>query len=78
MVLAHLHRINPDANMARFYCIDLVPTLFGKVSVLRRWGRIGTCGRTHIETWPSAGEAEAAANRTLRQKSRCGYRQAER
>ncbi len=79
MVLAHLHRINPDANMARFYRIDLVPTLFGEGTVLRRWGRIGTCGRTHIETWPSAGEAEAeaAANRTLRQKSRRGYCQAD-
>jgi predicted DNA-binding WGR domain protein len=78
MVLAHLHRIDPDANMARFYCIDLAPTLFGEVTLLHRWGRIGTCGRTHIETWPSAGEAEAAANRTFRQKSRRGYRPAER
>ena len=77
MVLAHLHRITPDANLARFYGIDLAPTLFGEVTVLRRWGRIRTCGRTHIETWPSAGEAEAAANRTLRQKSRRGYRQAD-
>lgn len=78
MVLAHLHRIDPDANMARFYCIDLAPTLFGEVTVLRRWGRIGTCGRTHIETWPSTGEAEAAAHRTLWQKSRRGYRPVER
>jgi len=77
MVLAHLHRIDPDANMARFYCIDLAPTLFGEVTVLRRWGRIGTCGRTSIETWPSEGEAETAASRTLRKKSRRGYRQAE-
>lgn len=73
MVLAHLHRINPDANMARFYSIDLAPTLFGEVAVLRRFGRIGTCGRTSIETWQSAGEAEVAANRTIRLKSRRGY-----
>jgi predicted DNA-binding WGR domain protein len=73
MVLAHLHRIDPDANMARFYCIDLAPTLFGEAAVLRRWGRIGTRGRASVETWPSAGEAEAAASRTLRQKSRRGY-----
>ena len=77
MVLAHLHRIDANANMARFYCIDLSATLFGEVTVLRRWGRIGTCGRTSLETWPSAGEAEASANRTLRQKSRRGYRLAE-
>lgn len=77
MVLAHLHRIDPAANMARFYSIYLVPTLFGVVTVLRRCGRIGTCGRMQIETWSGAGEAEAAANRTLQQKSRRGYRQAE-
>jgi len=73
MVQAHLHRIDPEANMARFYSIDLAPTLFGEVAVLRSWGRIGTRGRTSLETWPSAGEAEAAANRTLRHKSRRGY-----
>lgn len=77
MVLAHLHRIDTDINMARFYCIDLAVTLFGEVTVLRRWGRIGTCGRTSFETWPSASEAEASANRTLQQKSRRGYRLAE-
>jgi predicted DNA-binding WGR domain protein len=76
MILAHLHRINPDANVARFYCIDLAPTLFGEITVLRRWGRIGTCGRTSIETWTSEDEAEDAARRTLRQKSRRGYRPA--
>jgi hypothetical protein len=38
MVLAHLHRIESNANTARFYCIDLAPTLFGEVTVLRRWG----------------------------------------
>jgi predicted DNA-binding WGR domain protein len=73
MALAHLHRIDPEANMARFYCIDVAATLFGDVSVLRTWGRIGTHGRTSIETWPNTIEAEAAANRTLRQKSRRGY-----
>lgn len=78
MVMAHLHRIDPDANMARFYCIDLAPTLFGEVTVLRQWGRLGTQGRTHIETWPSTGEAKASAKRTLQQKSRRGYRPAER
>ena len=73
MVVAHLHRIDADANMARFYCIYLAATLFGEVTVLRRWGRIGTCGRTSLETWSSAVEAEASANRTFRQKSRRGY-----
>lgn len=75
MAHAHLHRIDPKANMARFYHVDLVPTLFGEVAVLRQWGRIGTNGRTTVETLPSIGEAEMSANRTLRQKMRRGYRQ---
>ena len=73
MALAHLHRIDPEANMARFYCIDVAPTLFGDVSVLRTWGRIGTLGRTSVETCASAEEAEKAAAQTLRQKKRRSY-----
>jgi len=73
MVLAHLHRIDPEANMARFYRVDIAPTLFGEVSVLRTWGRIGTHGRTSIETFPTLKDAENAASRALRQKVRRGY-----
>ena len=73
MPLAHLHRIDPEANMARFYCIDVAATLFGDVSVLRTWGRIGTHGRTSIETCASVEEAERAASQTLRRKMRRGY-----
>ena len=73
MALAHLHRIDPEANMARFYRIDVAATLFGGVSVFRTWGRIGTHGRTSIETCVSAEDAETAASRTLSQKMRRGY-----
>lgn len=69
----HLHRVNAEANMARFYHIDVAPTLFGEVSVLRSWGRIGTHGRTSIETCVTPEKAESAASRTLRQKVRRGY-----
>ena len=68
----HLHRVNAEASLARFYHIDIAPTLFGEVSVLRSWGRIGTHGRTSVETCPTPVEAETAADRTLRQKvQRC-------
>lgn len=73
MVLAHLRHIKAEANMARFYCIDTAPTLFGEVSVLRTWGRIGTQGRTSIETCASLAEALLAAAETEKQKSRRGY-----
>lgn len=74
MVPAHLHRIDPEANMARFYHIDIAPNLFGEVAVLRSWGRIGTHGRMSIETCATPGEAENAAARTIRQKTGRGYR----
>lgn len=73
MVPAHLQRVDPEANMARFYRVEVAPTLFGEVAVLRSWGRIGTRGRTSIETCPSAAEAEQSAVRTLCQKVRRGY-----
>jgi len=69
----HLHRVNAEANMARFYHVDIAPTLFGEVFVLRSWGRIGTHGRTSVETFATPEAAETAAARTLRQKAQRGY-----
>lgn len=43
-----LVRIDPKRNMARFYGIALQPTLFGEVSVVRCWGRIGTKGANYV------------------------------
>jgi predicted DNA-binding WGR domain protein len=59
--------------MARFYHVDVAPTLFVEVSVLRSWGRIGTHGRTSVETCATPAEAETAAVRTLRHKVLRGY-----
>ncbi len=73
MALSHLHRIDPEANLARFYCIDVAATRFGDVSVLRTWGRIGTHGRTRLETCATMEEAERAAFQTLQQKMMRGY-----
>lgn len=68
-----LHRVKAEVDMARFYHVDIAPTLFGEVSVLRSWGRIGTHGRTSVETCVTPEEAETAAARTLRQKAQRGY-----
>lgn len=65
----HPHRVNAEANMARFYHVNIAPTLFGEVSVLRSWGRIGSHARTSVETWVTSEEAETAAALTLRQKA---------
>lgn len=73
MVLALLHRIDAEMNMARFYSVDVASNLFGETSVLRTWGRIGTRGRTRIETCSSPCEADVSAAKTLRAKVRRGY-----
>ena len=69
-----LSRVNPALNMARFYEIDLQPNLFGEMSVLRSWGRIGTKGQVMMVTYPGAQEAVAAAGKLEKQKWRRGYR----
>jgi len=73
MALAHLHRIDADRNMARFYRVDIVPTLFGESCLTKTWGRIGTIGRTMFETCGSTDEAMTGADRIIRSKTRRGY-----
>jgi predicted DNA-binding WGR domain protein len=68
-----LTRRNRDLNMARFYGITLQPTLFGEMSVIRAWGRIGTRGRARIDTFGQASDARAHAERLERAKRRRGY-----
>lgn len=73
MTLCYLQKRDPDHNMARFYRVDVAPTLFGEASVIRSWGRIGTVGRTALETFPTAEAAEAAGARSIRAKLGRGY-----
>ncbi len=70
-----LHRIDDSKNMARFYAMEVSPTLFGETCVTRNWGRIGTRGRTRLDTFATTSEAEAAMLRLQIKKSRRGYRQ---
>lgn len=69
----HLTRCDPDLNMARFYVIALEPTLFGEVSLVRSWGRIGSRGQMMMETFAEVRDANAAAVRISRVKRRRGY-----
>lgn len=59
--------------MARFYSLAIQPTLFGEASVVRDWGRIGTNGRSMIETFDRPEMAEGALARLARAKRRRGY-----
>jgi len=69
----HLQRIGAARNMRRFYAAGLQPTLFGGASVMRYWGRIGTAGRSLVETFDHAEEARAAFAKLVRGKRRRGY-----
>ncbi|MDE1991481.1 MAG: WGR domain-containing protein [Rhizobiaceae bacterium] len=69
----YLQRVDPERNMARFYVLALQPTLFGEVSLIRNWGRIGTGGQTKVETFPTSRDVTAAYGRIERSKRRRGY-----
>lgn len=72
----HLHRIDLDRNMRRFYELSVQPTLFGGASLVRTWGRIGTAGQSLIETFDHPIDTTAAFARLERTKRRRGYRDA--
>lgn len=69
----YLERIDPNRNMARFYAMSIQPTLFGELSLIRNWGRIGATGRNKIETFPDMEGLVRAKMRLARQKRRRGY-----
>lgn len=73
MVETLLLRIETDRNMRRFYAVRCAPTLFGEVSMVRCWGRIGTRGREIYETFADEQQARAAAVRQIDRKRKRGY-----
>lgn len=64
---------DPGRNMARFYALSIDGTLFGQVCVTRRWGRIGTIGRTVQHSFDDEKEAVSLFLELLRAKRRRGY-----
>ena len=42
----YIERHEPSRNIARYYVLSIEETLFGQVCLIRRWGRIGSAGRT--------------------------------
>ena len=69
----YLERINSSRNMARFYAMSIQPTLFGEVSLIRNWGRVGTSGRNKIETSPDMDGLTTTKTRVARRKRQRGY-----
>jgi predicted DNA-binding WGR domain protein len=69
-----LQRVDPARNMARFYSMEVVRDFFGCEVLIRRWGRIGTAGRTRSDEHLNEGRALAAPAEIEGQKRRRGYR----
>ena len=69
-----LKRIDPSLNMRRFYRISVQPDLFGGVSLVREWGRIGYRGQMLVEQHDDEGRAVNALMKLSATKKRRGYR----
>ncbi len=70
----YVERVDPERNMARFYTLAIEPTLFGTPRLLRRWGRIGTLGRTMVHDFEREEDAVALFLELLRERRARGYR----
>jgi predicted DNA-binding WGR domain protein len=70
-----LTRIRPEKGERRFYHMEIWPDLFGRIMLVRRWGRIGTSGRQRLDPHPDAGTALNALAQLVRAKRRRGYRE---
>ena len=69
-----LHWIDPDRHVARFYSLMIERDLFGAITLIRNWGRIGTGGRERVEAFDTVDEAGQALEAAARVKRRRGYR----
>jgi predicted DNA-binding WGR domain protein len=68
-----LTRTDSSRNMARFYKIDVQPTLFGDWSLVREWGRIGRPGTVRVELQRTRGRADMALISKWAEKRKRGY-----
>lgn len=69
----YLVRIDADRDMARYYALTIESNLFGELTLVRRWGRIGSSGRQMSHTVSSAGEGASLMARFCQAKILRGY-----
>ena len=62
-----------DEKSHKFYTLLIQQDLFGKWSLLRQWGKIGTKGQVQIDTFDSYEEACAVQEKLVKEKRRKGY-----
>jgi len=68
-----LDRRDPNCNLARYYVLSIEPSLFGDVTLIREWGRIGREGQRRIELFENQSRAVEALDTWLQRKRRRGY-----
>lgn len=66
-------RVDPEKNMARWYEIDIQPTLFGEFIVERHWGRIGATGQSKTFWFDNEDAADLMVSQVSIAKARRGY-----
>jgi len=71
--MIYLTKIDAARNMARFYVLDVQPTLFGEWALLKEWGRIGRGGQSRRATFGQRDEAESALAREYKKRVGRGY-----
>jgi predicted DNA-binding WGR domain protein len=74
VILIELKKTDETQNMHRFYRMSLQPDLFGNISLLREWGRIGSRGQIRVDTHQEKAEAIKAMAKLATEKQRRGYR----
>ena len=67
--MIYLTNIEPPRNMARFYALDIEPTLFGQRALVKNWGRIGTAGRSLRVAFAREADAQAALGQELKRRA---------
>jgi predicted DNA-binding WGR domain protein len=68
-----LRRVEPEQNVARFYALTIEHDLFGRIVLVRHWGRVGSRGREHLDEHASETEAAKAMGKLAAAKRRRGY-----
>ncbi|TVQ32817.1 MAG: WGR domain-containing protein [Geminicoccaceae bacterium] len=66
--------IDADARRFRRYRLWLQPDLFGRVSLVREWGRVGQPGTVRIATYSRGAEAAQDFHREVERRLQRGYR----
>ena len=71
--MVHLTKIDASRNMARFYALDLQPTLFGEWALVKEWGRIGQAGQSRSVIYAEQEAATLALECELKRRFRRLY-----